>query len=162
MNAIKPILSFIFLVTIGLTVVAQDKSPEEVKSMVTSQNFIFIPERVNPMTGSSRPLSPGFELSVFPDTVISYLPYFGRAYAPVYPGEGGVQFTSTDFQYKTTKSGDKWKIRLRFKDASDVNQMLLDVFDNGTATLSINSNRRQSITYYGYVKEGKPVSLKAF
>lgn len=162
MSAIKPIISFILLITIGWSVAAQEKSPEEVNTMVTSQNFIFIPERVNPMTGSSRALSPGFELSVSPDTIISYLPYFGRAYAPVYPGEGGIQFTSTDFQYKTTKSGDKWKIRLRFKNASDVNQMHLDVFENGTAALSINSNRRQSITYYGYIKEGKPVSPKAF
>ena len=162
MSAIKPIISFVLLITMGLTIAAQEKSPEEVKTMVTSQNFIFIPDRVNPMTGTSRTLSPGFDLVVSPDTIISYLPYFGRAYAPVYPGGGAVQFTSTDFQYKTTKSGDKWKIRLRFKDATDVNQMLLDVFENGTATLSINSNRRQSITYYGYIKEGKPVAPKAF
>lgn len=162
MKALKPILSFILLITIGFSLAAQKKSPGEVNSMVTSQNFIFIPDMVNPMTGASRPLSPGYELVVSPDTIISYLPYFGRAYAPIYNSEGGIKFTSTDFQYKSAKAGDRWKIRLRIKDAPDVNQIYLDVFENGTAILSINSNRRQSISFYGYIKEGKPVTQKAF
>ena len=41
-------------------------------------------------------LSPYYYLKVSKDTVVAYLPYFGRAYtAPADPTEGGIKFTST-------------------------------------------------------------------
>ena len=141
------------LVSVGLTLSAQEKSPSEIKSMVTSHNYVFIPERAVPMSGSSRLLTPGFELLVSQDTIISYLPYFGRAYGFITPGEGGIDFTSTDFEYTSEKDGDKWKIRIRYNDLEDIQQMHLEVYDNGSANLSVNSTKRQAISFYGYVRE---------
>ncbi len=37
---------------------------------------------------------------VMGDSIVTYLPYFGRAYSvPVNLSQGGIQFTSTDFDY---------------------------------------------------------------
>lgn len=161
MKAIKYLSFLILLFTSGLTV-AQEKSPEEVKNMITSQNFVFMADRALPMSGSNRMLTPGYELTISPDTIIAYLPYFGRAYAAITSGDGGIKFTSTNFDYKATERGKKWQVRIKFEDASGVQDMNLDIYQNGTANLRVSNTNRQSISYTGYIKEGKPVDKKAF
>jgi hypothetical protein len=134
---------------------AQEKTAAEIKQIVESQNYIFKAETVIPQSGSSRVLTPEYDLTVSGKKIISYLPYFGRAYAPVLPGEGGIKFTSTDFEYKKAKDGDKWEITIQPNDVNDVRQMHLTVFDNGRATLNVTNTNRQGISYNGYIKEGE-------
>ncbi|MEP7319290.1 MAG: DUF4251 domain-containing protein, partial [Panacibacter sp.] len=96
-------------------------------------------------------------LRISKDTIISYLPYFGRAYtAPISPEDGGINFTSTDFEYTTAlrKKGG-WSIEIKFKDQSQVREMNLTIFDNGRADLFVSSNNRQSISFSGNIRERK-------
>jgi hypothetical protein len=85
------------------------------------------------------------------------VPYFGRAYtAPMDPTKGGIQFTSTKFEYKETKrKKGGWEILIKPKDTQDVSQMVLTVSETGFASLQVISNNRQPISFSGYVDEKK-------
>ncbi len=123
------------------------------KNMIDSQNFIFVPQSILPMRGSSRHLTSSYELVVSKDTLISYLPFFGRAYtAPLLPGDNGFDFTSTNFEYKINndKKGG-WDITIKPKDQVNVQQFSLRIFDNGSASLNITSLNREPISYTGYI-----------
>lgn len=142
---------------------AQEKDPAKVKALVESKNFIFKADYVNPQSMRSRSLTTSdYDLTIRPGEVISYLPYFGRAYSAPINGEGGIKFTSKDFEYKLVKEKkNSWDISIKPKDASDVQELYLTVFNNGTASLRVNSTNRQSISYRGYIIAGKE-EKKAF
>lgn len=162
MKNIKIFLLFAASVLAGSSIIkAQDK--DEVKTMIESRNYIFKAQMVNPQNSVSRQLTSEYDLTISRDTIISYLPYFGRAYvAPVNPSEGGIKFTSTKFEYNPVKDEKGWKITIRPKDAPEVQQLFLEVFDNGTATLQVISTNRQGISFNGYVEEAKAKGKKAF
>src|ERR1700675_3924093 len=84
------------------------------KSLVESKNYVFRAQQALPQTGQPRNLTPIYDLKITPNTIVSDLPYFGRAYAPVDPNGGGIQFTSKDFTYtsKPTKKGG-WEIVIK-------------------------------------------------
>src|SRR4051794_2628396 len=78
---------------------AQDSS-KTLKSFIDSKQFTFQPTNVMPLRGASRQLDLGYFLKLRSDSLISYLPYFGRAYsAPINPEDAGYDFTSTNFTY---------------------------------------------------------------
>jgi hypothetical protein len=95
-------------------------------------------------------------MQVIGDSIVTYLPYFGRAYvAPVDPTEGGIKFTSTNFSYTAKQKKDGWEITILPKDTRDVKQMYLSVSTKGYAKLQVISNNRESISYNGYVDQLK-------
>lgn len=158
------ISSFLLLMTIfgAGAVTAQDLDAAAVKNMIESKNFIFKAEYVSPVGGRSRPLTSEYDVSVRNDKVVSYLPYFGRAYtAPINTTDGGIKFTSTKFDYTINQKKNKWEVRIKPRDVSDVQDMYLTVFDNGRASLRVNNTNRQNISYDGYIMEVKE-EKKAF
>ena len=136
MKNIKVFLLLAATVLAGSSIIkAQDKKPGEVKTMIESRNYIFKAQMANPQIGASRQLTPEYDLTISGDTIISYLPYFGRAYvAPANPSEGGIKFTSTKFEYNLVKDEKEWEITIKPNDAREVQQLFLEVFDNGRAT----------------------------
>lgn len=124
------------------------------KPLVESKQFIFNVESVTPMKGGTRNLSPGYSLKIKQDTIVSELPYFGRAYqASLSSTEGGIKFTSIDFDYtvKDRKKGG-WDITIKPKDAGSVQELTLTVFDNANANLNVTANDRQPISFRGYIE----------
>src|ERR1700755_2702852 len=83
-----------------------DKKAEKkaaIKDLVESQHYDFRAQTVMPMGGRSRQLTSDYDVKVNKESIVSYLPYFGRAYsAPIDPTKGGIQFTSKDFGYTIT------------------------------------------------------------
>jgi hypothetical protein len=127
---------------------------QEIENSIKSRHFIFVAQTLSPMSGSMRNLTSVYDLKVSGDTLISSLPYIGRAYsAPINPSEAGFNFTTTHFNLdqKPRKKGG-WDIIISPKDAGDVRQMVLTAFPNGSATLRVTSNNRQPISYNGYIK----------
>jgi Domain of unknown function (DUF4251) len=153
----------IFLLTLmlglGSTAFAQNQVDEKaekeevVKKMIDDHRFIFKAQSVHPSRGRVVQLNSDYDLKVSPDTVRSYLPYFGRAYsAPIGGPGGGIDFLSRQFDYtqKARKKGG-WDILIRPKDISDVREMSLTIFQNGTGSLRVSSNNREPISYNGYL-----------
>jgi len=138
---------------------AQDKQDKKavVSNMVESQRYVFKAQTALPTSGRTRQLNSDFDLQITKDTIASYLPYFGRAYtAPVNPTEGPLTFTSTKFDYKVTnrKKGG-WDIVITPQDQQDPRQMMLSIFENGSASLNVTSNNRQPISFNGYITAKK-------
>jgi len=153
MKMLKTSLIFFIVALAGLSVSAQNSNPEEIKRIIESQQYVFKAQVAYPLSGQSRQLTSDYDLSISQNTVTCYLPYFGRAYiAPTDITEGGLKFTSTNFEYKATKKNKGWEIVIRPRDARDVQQFTLTVYDNGNAHLDVNNIRRQSISYSGYIK----------
>src|SRR5436189_3589680 len=105
----RMITTFLFLSLVG-TALAQDKDTTIIQQAIETKNFIFKAESVTPQRGRMRQLAPEYDVVVRPDTIISFLPYYGRAYsAPINPSEGGIQFTSTNFDYVISqKKKSRW------------------------------------------------------
>jgi hypothetical protein len=147
-----------FLMT-GLN--AQDKKQqkqEEIKSMVQNNHYVFEANYVIPQHGGGRQLTDiSYDLRISKDSVIAYLPYFGRAFIAPAPGtdEGGIKFTSTDFTYQQ-KAGKKgsWQVFIKPKDGNgtnwrDVQQMTLNISADGYASLVVISTNRDPISFEG-------------
>ena len=128
-------------------------SKEEVVKLVQDKNYVFRAQSANPTGGRTRQLTSEYDLQIRKDTVITFLPYFGRSFsAPIDPSKGGLDFTSTDFEYTETptrKNG--WNISIKPKDANDVQEMILSVSESGYGTLMVRSNQRQAISFYGFI-----------
>ena len=125
------------------------------KNMVDSQHFVFVAQSVTPLRGRFRNLTSLYDVRVSKDTMVSYLPYFGRAYtAPLDPSEGGLNFTSTNFSYSVAPGKKKsWTLTIKPKDYRDVQQFLFTIYDNGSASLNVNSISRDAISFIGYIKK---------
>jgi hypothetical protein len=165
---IRSFLIFFFSATASLsinTIYAQDsKQAAEnvkelaIKKMVDSQQFVFVAETALPTGGSSKMLTSDYDLKIKKDTIVAYLPYFGRAYNAGYGStDGGIDFTSINFKYtkEDAKKGG-WNISIEPKDTKDPSQKLsLYISKDGYGSLQVSSNNRQNISFNGYVREIK-------
>jgi len=126
-----------------------------IKTAVENQSYIFKADYVLPMRGMQRYLTSDYDLRVVKDSVIAFLPYFGQVFmnAPMNPEEAGINFTSTKFDYicQVRKKGG-WSVTIMPKNDKYTTKMILDIYTNGNATLNVNSNYRDPITFTGYVK----------
>ena len=124
-----------------------------IKNMVESQSYVFKAQTVLPMSGPTRQLTTDYDVKITKQSVISYLPYFGRAYsAPMDPTKGGIQFTSKDFDSTLTPGKkDGWSVLIKPKDFRDVQQMTLTISSTGYASLQVTSINRQPISFNGTI-----------
>jgi hypothetical protein len=135
----------------------QAKKVADVKEMIENNNYVFHAEFANPMRGGNINLTSEYDLRVGKDTLVAYLPYFGRAYqAPMDPTDGGIHFTSTRFTY--TKQQNKkggWDIYVKPSDAKGVEKMFLSISEDGYASLQVTSSQRDPISFQGYIEKKK-------
>ncbi len=163
MKTLKIILIFLLIAGSGLNIAnAQSSSKDKkaakeavIKKNVDAKHYTFLANYVLPQRGGGRQLTSEYDLRVTPDSVISFLPYFGRAYfdVPYGGGDGGIKFTSTKFTYeaKEKKKGG-WEITIIPSDVKNLSRLLLYISPDGYASLSVNSVNRDFITFDGYLK----------
>lgn len=121
--------------------------------------FTFEVQTVNPLTGSSRQITGDYTLKFSKSQLQVDLPYFGRAYAaPVNPSDGGIKLKTPDFRYEVKEKRKGWEMVIRPDNQRDVQMMVLTVSDNGYGTLQVTSTNRQSISYYGRVRQSDLVN----
>jgi Domain of unknown function (DUF4251) len=148
----KILLSAFFASVCLIGVRAQDNE-SATKLIVESGQFIFHAQTAMPMSGTSRQLTSEYDLKVSKDAVVSYLPFFGRAYSlPYGTTDGGFNFTSRKFDYSVSqrrKGG--WQINIKPKDVADFREFSLLLSKTGYGTLQVVSNNRQPISFTGYI-----------
>lgn len=131
---------------------AQTTEKLSVQNLINSKNFVFKAQNVRPLSGGARQLTTGYDIRLFGDSIVAYLPYFGRAYVANLNGEGGIKFTSTQFDYKiVNRKKGLWDVDIKPKDTRDVRQLYFTISEDGYATLQVTSENRQAISYYGYI-----------
>ena len=131
---------------------AQDKEAR-VKQLVENRQYVFVANTAIPLRGGSRQLTSLYDVRISGDSLISDLPYFGRAYAaPVNSADIGLQFTSVENVYnvQATKKGG-WEISIRPSRGTDVRMLNLSIYSNGNASLRVSSNNRDPISFNGYI-----------
>lgn len=155
----KRILVFVALITTAFTQIieAQDLTATQVQNIVNSKHYTFQAQTVSPQRGGLRQLTTEYFLQVSGETLVSYLPYFGRAYtAPINPSDAGYDFTSTRFDYTVSaKKKGSYLVSIRTKDKMANTDFALTIYNNGNAYLQVNNSDRQPISYRGYIKQGK-------
>lgn len=152
-------------VTFGLTACGTARSAAEKEAVANEVNqrindfdFTFKATYAYPTGFRSIYLSPFYDVKVSPDTVKAYLPYYGRAYvAPMDPSEGGIKFTSTDFDYQVEPGRKKgnWQVNIRTRDTGREVFLFFDIWENGTARLQVTDTNRQPISFQGDIETGK-------
>lgn len=129
-------------------------SASEVQNMIDAHRFRFVAETVNPLRGRFRTLTTPYDVVVSKDSVVAYLPYYGRAYtAPLDPSQGGIKFTSTNFTYDVSNKNNKWNVLIKPGAGEDVQQLNFTIFSSGSATLSVNSNSKEPISFNGHIEK---------
>jgi hypothetical protein len=154
----KKLLSILFVILV-LSACSSQKSAtsspitnEQLNKMLEDQSFTFVAQKVNPPSGRSRFLTETYyTLSVNNHKVIADLPYFGRATQPTFGSEGGIRFTSEKYKYEKAPNKKGWRVTIRPEDNTDVQVCYLSVLENGSASLSVSSNSRQTISYDGTI-----------
>jgi hypothetical protein len=138
------------------TTAETDQKAYRIKRQIEFLDFRFRATTAIPMQFQPVQLTPEYDLKVTKDTVKAFLPYFGRAYkAPMNPREGGIQFSSTRFEYSVTK-GKKpgnWKVKILTLDTDRRFTLFLNIWQNCSAQLSVTDPDRQSISFQGYIDE---------
>lgn len=125
---------------------------EEIKDLLESKTYVFKAINVNPMNGRSISLDGSFSVKIDNDTIVSYLPFYGRAYSIAYGSRvSGMDFTQPIENYTFEKSKKGYLIKVKIKNGSDSLDYTFHISVNGTSTLNVNSINRQSISYYGNI-----------
>lgn len=112
-------------------------------------------QQMTPRRGGLRPVSYGFSLAVKGDTLVSYLPYFGRVYSVPYAGSGkGLNFTGRIREYtdEQPKPGVR-RVRLKVANEEDAYLFAINVYDSGQATIDLQARERESVSYSGEVRQ---------
>ena len=163
MKTLRILLILLLIVGTGLSVVAQATRKEKkaaqeaaIKKDVDNKTFTFIADQAIPLGGGTIELtSTTYDIRVTPDSVISYLPYFGRAYFDVgyNPNDQGVKFTSTKFDYNATaaKRGG-WEVLIKPKDVKYLQSLHFYISPSGYGQLNATMTNRDAINYQGHLK----------
>ncbi|MDK2851891.1 MAG: hypothetical protein PWQ38_156 [Proteiniphilum sp.] len=134
------------------TAAEKERLASEVREALEQSSFRFEATYAYPTGYRSIYLSSDYDVTVSPDTVKAYLPYYGRAYrAPMDPREGGFQFTSTDFTYRYGPGNRKggWMVHITIFDLDRPVTFSFDIWENGSARLVVNDFNRQVISFQG-------------
>jgi len=145
-------IAFSLLLATARPAYAQDKQAE-IKNSIESRHFVFHAQTALPMTGKARQLTTDYNLKIDTNTLVSYLPFFGRAYTLSSNQTGsGYDFSSSKFDYvaNPNKKGG-WEISIKPKDVQDFREFALSISKDGYGTLQALSNNRQPISFTGYV-----------
>jgi hypothetical protein len=157
-NKILFSLSLVILVAVSGSGQSKSKGKQKHPSaglaeLIQQNRFVFKAETASPMTGRFRMLTSDYDLRITKDSLVSYLPYFGRAYtANIGSNQSPLDFVSTNFTSNTevNKKG-RWIITLQPRDNDNVREMILDISPSGHASLTVTSNNRQPISFNGSI-----------
>ncbi len=121
-----------------------------VTNALNNRDYKIAIDRMYPMRGSSRHVSFGYSVEVRNDTLISYLPYFGRAYNVPYGGGKGLNFTAPigDYQEFMKRNGQR-HIEIDVTNDEDTYFYTIEVFDNGSSSIDVQARQRERISYSG-------------
>jgi len=134
-------------------------SPDVIKDVtqkVEAKNFTIEVNYANPMRWKQIYLNSDYDLRIKNDSAFAYLPYFGVATsAPYGGGEGGIKFAEPmiDYSMKPNRKSNGWDIRFKVKGKESDYELNMNVFNNGSSMLTVNSFNRDMITFNGEMKK---------
>lgn len=123
--------------------------------MLFYRSYQFKAVTVLPMTGKEKNVDgDNYALKITKDQLVADLPYFGKSTtAPIENADVGMKFSSKDFSYESNElTKQREQITIKPKDASDIIEIYMIVYPDGSADLRITSLSRQAISYHGKIE----------
>ncbi len=150
---------YLFFFSTGCTTekhASKTASTEEIVKAISTDRWIFTVHNVMPQSGRSRSANGIYEVHCSSDTVVVYLPYFGRSYSAAMNSKGPLDFQTTSFSF-TKKQNRKagWDIMIKPKDNSEIQSLSFILYDNGSAQLNVLLTNRSPISFSGIISQKK-------
>lgn len=144
------IFAFSVMVLAGCAVNRQSEKTYSVESLIERRHFTIDVDYMYPMSGMPRHVDYNYSLSVHGDSIISYLPYFGRAHNVPYGGGKALNFVGLLKSYddQITKKGEH-VLTLRTRTDEDEYEYFIELSDDGSASISVFGNERDQIRFRG-------------
>lgn len=122
---------------------------QTVFQQLDAKDYTVLIQFMIPSAGPSRAVT-NYSVKVSGDTLVSYLPYFGRAYNLPYGGGKGLDFTAPISAYQDLLRTDgSHEILIRCSNDEDSFLYAIDIYGNGNAFLTVSSRNRETISYSG-------------
>jgi len=135
---------------------AEKKSQQiaKTKMLIEEKAYIFKATTANPMKWRTVNLTSEYDVEIKNDSLFSYLPYYGRAYTASFGGDSPMIFEVpiNEYSVKDEKKG-AYLIKVKVHNKSDLLEFNFNISENGSATLIVLSNNRQSISYFGDIEK---------
>ena len=156
------LLLFVFMISF-----AQDKtrkqlrvenkidSSKQINALVDSKEFVFVAKIAFPQGFRSIGLTTNTNFIEFkPDFIKSEMPFFGRVYSGIaYGGDAWLKFEGKPAVFSIVRVKKTFELNATMRGEGDVFKITLSILDEGSATLTINSNNRSAISYYGEISQ---------
>lgn len=127
---------------------------ERISRKVETRDFTVKVRYANPTRWRQVNLTSDYDLRIKNDSAFSYLPYFGVAYsAPYSPMDGGIKFAEpmNDYSKVANKRGDGWIIKFKVNTRDYNYSIVMEIFNNGSASFTVSSYQRTQINFHGEV-----------
>ena len=122
----------------------------KVEKALSAKHYLINVERMYPLSGATKHLSYGYTIEVRNDSLISYLPYYGRAFNVPYGGGKALNFSEPIGSYQEQeKSNGQRHIEIGVRNDEDTYLYFIDVFDNGSTSISVQAREREPISFSG-------------
>lgn len=125
----------------------------QVKEQIEARDFTIIVNQMIPFQSQSIYLNGTDGIRLKGDSIYSFLPYIGRAFSVPYGGGKGLNFSTVVTDY-AMKYGRKNAAEITFtaRTPEDSYDYRITVFPNGTASINIQPQQRQPISFNGELK----------
>ena len=129
---------------------AQRKATAQaVEKALADRHYTIDVQMMYPQRGPAKNMTSNYSLEVRGDTLVSYLPYIGRAYLVPYGGGKGLME-----RYSVAKDAKGQTIvTFGVTNEEDTYEYQLGIFDNGSATIDVRSKQRDPISFSGVMAE---------
>lgn len=133
-----------------LTAAQQTERALAVEKALESMHYEVKVKMMYPRRTPAINVTSNYSLEVKGDTLVSYMPFYGRAYSVPYGGGKSLNFTAPIKSYQAAKD-DKGTTRVKVvtDNDEDVITYNLEVFDNGQVTIDVLAREREMISYSG-------------
>lgn len=168
------ILSFVFLAIIMTSAYSQEKSKKELKAeeslkkqmqietLVNSKDFVFIAKYALPMGAKQVDLrsNPNY-VRFSSDLMDGYMPFFGTATSGIgLSGDNTIKFKDKPETFNIEKKKKNFQLDTKVKGERDIYRVSLSISFEGTASMSIISNNRSTISYQGEIFPPETIKYK--
>jgi hypothetical protein len=125
----------------------------QVEAIVNDKVFVFVARTALPTGMRSVNLTTNQNYVKFkPDLIDSYMPFYGQGYSGIgYGGDSGLKFTEKPEEFTVVKTKKAYEINVIVSSTADKFRLSMNVGFEGSATLTITSNNRSTISYQGEI-----------
>jgi hypothetical protein len=126
---------------------------KQTEAMINAKEFVFVARTANPtgMRSVNLTTNPNF-VKFQPEMIESEMPFFGRSYGAIgYGGDTGLKFKGKPEEFTIVKEKKNYQVDAVVNGTTDKYRLSLSVGFEGSASLSITSNNRSTISYQGEI-----------